>query len=68
VGPGTVVSIRALDLPFSEKCYVIRYRTDEGRLLEIWHHGELSVMQGMHGMLTYSSSPEMILQFRVIQR
>jgi hypothetical protein len=66
VGPGTVVSIQALDLPFSEKCYVVKYKTDKGRVLEIWHHGELSVMQGMHGILTYSSSPEMILGFRVM--
>lgn len=66
VGPGTVVSIQALDLPFAEKCYVVKYKTDKGRVLEIWHHGELSVMQGMHGILTYSSSPEMILGFRVM--
>jgi hypothetical protein len=68
LGPGTVVSIRILDLPFTDKCYVVKYRTDEGSLVEIWHHGELSVLPGMHGMLTYSNSPEMILQFRVIQR
>jgi hypothetical protein len=68
LGPGTVVSIRILDLPFVDKCYVVKYRTDEGRLVEIWHHGQLSVLPGMHGMLTYSNSPEMILQFRVVQR
>jgi len=68
LGPGTVVSIRILDLPFTDKCYVVKYRTDEGSLVEIWHHGDLSVLPGMHGMLTYSNSPEMILQFRVIQR
>ena len=66
VGPGTVISVHALDLPFSEPCYVVKYKTDEGRVLEIWHHGELSVMQGMHGILTYSSRPEMILHFRVM--
>ncbi len=68
VGPGTVVSIRALDLPFTDKCYVVKYRTDEGKLVEIWHHGELPVLPGMHGMVTYSYSPEMIVQFRVVQR
>jgi hypothetical protein len=68
VGPGTVMSIRALDLPFSQRCYIVKYKTDTGTLLEIWHHGDLSVMQGMHGFLTYSNSPEMILHFRVIQR
>jgi hypothetical protein len=68
VGPGTVMSVHALDLPFSAQCYVVKYRTDAGKMIEIWHRGKLPLMQGMHGMLTYSSSPERILDFRVVQR
>ena len=67
VGPGTVVSVHRLDVPFIEPSYVVKYKTDDGELIEIWHPGKnIPVLEGMHGMLTYSIHPEMILGFRVV--
>lgn len=67
VGPGTVISVRALDLPFAGTRYVVRYRSDDGELIEVWHAGRhILLVNGMHGMLTYSTNPERILQFRVL--
>jgi hypothetical protein len=68
VGPGTIISIRRLDLPFSGQIYIVKYKIDARRTIEIWHHGTLALVQGMHGMLTYSQHPEQIISFRVIQR
>jgi len=68
-GPGTVMSVRLLDVPFAEPHYVVKYKTDDGELIEIWHpRSDLLVLEGMHGMLTYSTHPEMIRGFRVIMR
>ena len=67
IGPGTVISVRALDLPFVGTRYVIRYRSDDGELIEVWHAGRnVLLVNGMHGMLTNSTNPERILQFRVL--
>ena|SRR5450755_4227386 len=67
VGPGTVVSVHLLDMPFIEPHYAVKYKTDDGELIEVWHPGkDIPVLQGMHGMLTYSTHPEMIRSFRVV--
>jgi hypothetical protein len=67
IGPGTVISVRTLDLPFVGTRYVVRYRSDDGELIELWHlDRNLLLVKGMHGMLTYSTNPERILQFRVL--
>ncbi len=67
IGPGTVISIRALDMPFVGMHYAIQYRSDDGELIELWNSGRnLLLVKGMHGMLTYSTNPERILQFRVL--
>jgi hypothetical protein len=68
VGPGTVVSVHLLDLPFSEVRWAVKYKIEGGELIEVWHPGKnIPVLEGMHGMLTYSTYPEMILNFRVVQ-
>jgi hypothetical protein len=67
VGPGTVVSVHLLDVPFIGPHYAVKYKTDDGELIEVWHPGkDIPVFQGMHGMLTYSTHPEMVRSFRVI--
>src|SRR5215469_1004696 len=63
VGPGTVISLRRLDLPFSRQIYVVKYRTDAGSIIEVWHQGTLEIIPGMHGILTYSQHPEQITSF-----
>lgn len=67
VGPGTIISVRILDLPFVEAHYAVQYKTDDGELIEVWHAGRnVFLVKGMHGMLTYSTRPERILRFRVV--
>jgi hypothetical protein len=67
VGPGTVVSVHLLDMPFIGPHYVVKYKTDDGELIEVWHPGkDIPVLEGMHGMLTYSTHPEMVRSFRVV--
>lgn len=67
VGPGTIISVRIVDLPFVETHYAVQYRTDDGELIEVWHPGRnLILVKGMHGMLTYSTHPERIVRFRVV--
>jgi hypothetical protein len=68
VGPGTVISVRVLDLAFVGRYFVIRYGTDRGRVIEVWHRGKPLVVPGMHGMMTYRTHPEMIIDFRVVER
>jgi hypothetical protein len=69
VGPGTVVSVRLLDLPFIKPHYAVKYKTDVGELIEVWTPGkDVFVLEGMHGMLTYSTHPERILNFRVVEQ
>src|SRR6185295_10440546 len=47
VGPGTVLSVRLMDLPFVDPYYAIRYRTDGGELIEVWTHaGRLCCWRG----------------------
>jgi hypothetical protein len=67
VGPGTVVSVHLLDLPYVEPHYAVKYKTDGGELIEVWTPGkDVLVLEGMHGILTYSTHPERILSFRVV--
>ena len=67
VGPGTVLSVHLLDLPFVNPHYVVKYKTDGGELIEVWTPGkDVFVLEGMHGLLTYSTDPEKILNFRVV--
>jgi hypothetical protein len=69
VGPGTVVSVHLLDVPFIEPHYVMKYKTDDGELIEVWHPGKnIPAFQGMHGMLTYSTHPEKVRSFRVVMQ
>ena len=35
VGPGTILSVHFMDLPFVAPYYAIRYRTDDGELIEV---------------------------------
>lgn len=68
VGPGTVVAVHALDVAFVGRCYIVKYRTERGELLEIRDlRHRISVLEGMHGLLTYSTNPEMILNFKVTE-
>ena len=67
VGPGTVLSVHLLDLPFVQPHYAVKYKTDVGELIEVWTPGkDILVLEGMHGILTYSTHPEKILSFRVV--
>jgi hypothetical protein len=68
VGPGTVISVRVLDLAFAGRYFVITYGTDRGGAIEVWHRGKQVVVPGMHGMMTYRTHPEMIIDFRVVER
>jgi hypothetical protein len=69
VGPGTVLSVHLLDLPFIEPHYVVTYKTDGGELIEVWTAGkDVLVLEGMRGILTYSTHPEKILSFRVVEQ
>jgi hypothetical protein len=69
VGPGTVLSVHLLDLPFIQPHYVVKYKTDGGELIEVWTpRKDVLVLEGMHGILTYSTNPEKILSFRVIDQ
>jgi len=69
VGPGTILSVHRLDLPFMEVHYAIKYKTDDGQLIEVWSPGKnILLFEGMHGELTYSTHPERILNFRLVRR
>jgi len=69
VGPGTILSVHLLDLPFIKPCYAVKYKTDGGELIEVWTSGkDVLVIAGMHGILTYSTHPERILSFRVVEQ
>jgi hypothetical protein len=69
VGPGTIVSVDQLDLPFIGLHYAVKYKTDDGRLIEVWTPGKgIVLLKGMHGDLTYSTHPERILNFRPVRR
>jgi hypothetical protein len=69
VGPGTIVSLRLLDLPFGKRRYVVTYQTDAGEILEIWQpKDEVPLLKGMYGFLTYTTNPERIIEFRVSRR
>jgi len=68
VGPGTIVSIDQIPLPFTEPYYAVKYKTDDGDLIELWTPGMgILVLKGMHGELTYSTHPERILNFRPVR-
>jgi hypothetical protein len=69
VGPGTVVTVHLLQLPFLEPHYAVKYKTDSGELIEVWTpRKDILVVDGMHGILTYSINPERILNFRVVEQ
>ncbi len=69
VGPGTVLSVHILDLPFIKPRYMVKYKTDRGELIEVSTAGnDVFVLEGMHGILTYSTHPEKILSFRVVEQ
>ena len=69
VGPGTVLSVHLLDLPFIKARYAVKYQTDGGELIEVWTPGkDVLVLEGMHGILIYSTHPEKILSFRVVEQ
>ncbi len=69
VEPGTVVSVDLLDSPFIKPHYAVKYKTDGGELIEVCTPGkDVLVLEGMHGMLTYSTHPEKILSFRVVEQ
>jgi hypothetical protein len=69
IGPGTIVSVHRLDLPFVEAHYVVKYKTDDGQLIEVWSPWKnMLLLEGMHGELTYSTHPERILNFRLVRR
>ena len=52
-----------------EPHYVVKYKTDDGALIEVWQAGrDLPLREGMHGMLIYSTHPEMVRSFRVVMR
>ena len=40
VGPGTVVTVHRLELPFIEPLYAVKYKTDGGELIEVWTPGK----------------------------
>ncbi len=68
-GPGTVVTVHLLQLPFVEPHYAITYKTDRGEVIEVWTpRKDILVVEGMHGILTYSTNPERILNFRVVEQ
>jgi len=69
VGPGTVVAVHALDVAFVGRCYIVKYQTERGEIIEIrdLQHKGTPVLEGMHGLLTYSTNPEMILNFQVVE-
>jgi hypothetical protein len=65
VGPGTIVSVHRMTIPFTEPYYAVKYKTDGGELIEVWTPAAgILVLEGMHGELTYSTHPERILNFR----
>ena len=69
IGPGTIVSVHRLDLPFMDVHYAVKYKTDDGRLIEVWSpEKNMLLLEGMHGELTYSTHPERILDFRLVRR
>ncbi|MBV9608762.1 MAG: hypothetical protein JO187_04315 [Acidobacteria bacterium] len=69
VGPGTIVSLRLLDLPFGKRRYVVTYQTDAGEIFEIWQPNEaVPLLKGMYGFLTYTTNPERVIEFRVTER
>ena len=69
VGPGTVLSVHLIDVPFIKPYYAVKFKTDGGELIEVWTPGkDVLVLEGMHGILTYSTQPERILSFRVVEQ
>src|SRR5208337_1605160 len=54
VGPGTVVSVHLLDLPFIKPYYAVKYKTDAGELIEVRTPGkDVLLLEGMHGILSF---------------
>jgi hypothetical protein len=69
VGPGTIVSVHRMDVPFAGAYYEVKYKTDGGELIEVWTPTTgILLLEGMHGELTYSTDPERILNFRLARQ
>jgi len=65
-GPGTVISVHLRDLPFIKPQYVVKFKTDEGQLIEVrLPQLGVPVVEGMHGTLIYSTHPDRIVTFRM---
>jgi hypothetical protein len=69
-GPGTVVSVHLLDVPFGGTRFVVMFKTDRGQLIEVWHPGNppQGVVTGIYGTLLYSRNPEKVVAFHVLPR
>ena len=56
-------------LTFIKAQYAVKYKTDGGELIEVWTPGkDVLVLEGMHGIMTFSTRPEKILSFRVVEQ
>jgi hypothetical protein len=65
-GPGTVISVHLRDLPFVKPQYVVKFKTDEGQVIEVrLPQLGVPVVEGMHGTLFYSTHPDRIVTFRM---
>jgi hypothetical protein len=65
-GPGTVLSVRLRDLPFIKPQYIVKFKTDEGQLIEVrLPQLGVPVVEGMHGTLIYCTHPDRIVTFRI---
>jgi len=68
IGPGTIVSVRVLDLPFGKARLIVSYKTDTGDTLEVSQPtDEILLLTGMHGFLTYTTHPERVINFRITE-
>ncbi len=66
-GPGTIISVHRLDLPFAKLYYAVKYKLDNGDVIEVWTPANgVLLLEGMHGILTYSRYPERVIKFNQI--
>lgn len=69
VGPGMVVSVDVVDMPFTKPRHVVKFKTDGGQLIEVSQPGgDILLLPGMYGIMTYSTHPEMIRRFRLMRQ
>lgn len=56
-----------LDVPFRNPYFAIKYKIDGGESIEVWTPGrDILLLEGMHGILTYSIHPERVISFREV--